>query len=114
MDLRGKICVLVLGAAALSTAGAQEFRLKIIAINDFHGNLESPGRFRVSPQSPAVPAGGVDYLAGYVAQLKGENPLNAVVSAGDLTGASPLVSALFHDEGTIEAMNRLGLEINGV
>ena len=36
------------------------------------------------------------------------------VSAGDLIGASPLISALFHDEPTIEAMNLMGLDINGV
>jgi len=88
--------------------------LKIIALNDLHGSLESPGKFRANAQSPLAPVGGVDYLAGYVAQLKSENPLNIVVSAGDLTGASPLVSALFHDEGTIETMNRMGLELNAV
>jgi len=36
------------------------------------------------------------------------------VSAGDLIGASPLISALFHDEPTIEAMNLIGLDINAV
>ena len=36
------------------------------------------------------------------------------VSAGDLIGASPLISALFHDEPTIEAMNLMGLDLNGV
>ena len=56
----------------------------------------------------------MDVLAGYVAHLKSKNPNNVVVSAGDLIGASPLISALFHDEGTIEAMNRLGLEFNAV
>ena len=56
----------------------------------------------------------MDILAGYVADLKSKNPNNVVVSAGDLIGASPLISALFHDEGTIEAMNRLGLEFNAV
>jgi 5'-nucleotidase len=56
----------------------------------------------------------VDYLAGYIAWLKSKNPTNVVVSAGDLTGASPLLSALFHDEPMIEVANRLGLEINGV
>src|SRR6185312_7797171 len=99
----------VLGAAC-----AQDFHLKIIAFNDFHGNLQSPGRLRANAQSREAAAGGVDYLAGYVARLRAENPLNVVVSAGDLTGASPLVSALFHDEPTIETMNRLGLEINAV
>ena len=98
----------------LTSARADDFKLKIIAFNDFHGNLQSPGRFRANAQSPNVPVGGIDFLAGYVERLKGENPYNVVVSAGDLAGASPLVSALFHDEDTIEAMNRLGLEINAV
>jgi 5'-nucleotidase len=37
-----------------------------------------------------------------------------VVSAGDLVGASPLVSGLFHDEPTVEAMNQIGLDFNAV
>ncbi len=93
---------------------AEEFHLEVIAFNDLHGNLESPGNYAANAQSPAVPVGGVDYLAGYIAWLKSKNPNNVVVSAGDLTGASPLLSALFHDEPTIEIANRLGLEINGV
>ena len=36
------------------------------------------------------------------------------VSAGDLIGGSPLISALFHDEPTILAMNLMGLDFNGV
>jgi len=82
--------------------------VKVIAFNDFHGNLQSPGEF------DGVAAGGADVLAGYIAELKRRNPNSVVVSAGDLIGASPLVSALFHDEGTIEVMNRVGLELNAV
>jgi len=93
---------------------AEEFHLEVIAFNDLHGNLESPGSYAANAQSPAVPVGGVDYLAGYIAWLKSKNPTSVVVSSGDLTGASPLLSALFHDEPTIEVANRLGLEINGV
>ena len=93
---------------------ADQVKLKIIAINDFHGYLQSPGDFRADPHSPDMPAGGIDVLAGYVEYLKAQNPYHVVVSAGDLIGASPLVSALFHDEGTIETMNRLGLEISAV
>ena len=59
-------------------------------------------------------AGGVEYLAGYVAAAKVGHPNNVVVSAGDLIGASPLISALFHDEPTIEIMNVLGLDFNAV
>ncbi|HEY9191833.1 MAG TPA: bifunctional metallophosphatase/5'-nucleotidase [Methyloversatilis sp.] len=78
-------------------------RIKILGFNDFHGTLRSPGSLF------GTPAGGIDYFAGYVAAMRAKNPTGTVIiSAGDLIGASPLVSALFHDEGTIEAMNRLG------
>ncbi|MDD2761983.1 MAG: bifunctional metallophosphatase/5'-nucleotidase [Methylomonas sp.] len=83
-------------------------KIKIVAFNDFHGHLESPGSLGQSP------VGGIEWLAGYVSHLKRQNPNTLVVSAGDLIGASPLLSAMFHDEGTIEAMNRLGLDFNAV
>ena len=91
--------------------------IKIVAFNDFHGQLESPGSFRLTPSSAFatnIPVGGVDWMAGYIANLKSQNPNTVVVSAGDIIGATPLVSALFHDEGTIETMNRLGLDFNSV
>jgi 5'-nucleotidase len=91
--------------------------IKIVAFNDFHGQLESPGTLRQTPTSLAatnVAVGGVDWMAGYIANLKSQNPNTVVVSAGDIIGATPLVSALFHDEGTIETMNRLGLDFNSV
>jgi len=99
---------LALGLAGPSAAQAATTTVKIIAFNDFHGNLNSPGTFS------GAPSGGADYLAGYIANLKSQNPYNVVVEAGDVIGASPLVSALFHDEGTIEALNRAGLNIASV
>ena len=36
------------------------------------------------------------------------------VAAGDLIGASPLLSGLFHDEPTIEALSLMGLEVSAV
>ena len=62
----------------------------------------------------AVPAGGAAYLASAIAALKASNPHHAVVSAGDMVGASPLVSALFLDEPTIEAVNRMQIDFNAV
>jgi len=87
--------------------------IKILALNDLHGALESPGTF-TNAGAAAVPAGGVDYVAGYIAAARAANPNTVVVSAGDLIGASPLISALFHDEPTIETMNRAGLDFNAV
>ena len=37
-----------------------------------------------------------------------------MVAAGDLIGASPLLSSLFHDEPTIESMTRMGLALTSV
>lgn len=81
--------------------------LKILAINDFHGNI-------ASTSSSFGGTGRADYLATNT-QAAVEGADNWIfVSAGDLVGASPLVSALFHDEPTIEAMNLMGLHINAV
>ena len=46
--------------------------------------------------------------------LGSENVDTYVVSAGDLIGASPLLSGLIHDEPTIEFMNYVGLDTIGV
>jgi 5'-nucleotidase len=92
--------------------------VKLIAFNDLHGNLEPP---RVSITAPSngggtvpVPAGGAAYMASAIASLKARNENNAVVSAGDMIGASPLVSALFLDEPTIEAVNAMKIDFNAV
>ena len=99
---------------------AAQVPLRIIAINDFHGHLE-PADNAIAVPDPANPAttvllrsGGVAFLATRIKQLKAEQPHNVVVSAGDLVGASPLTSGLFHDEPTIEVMNAIGLDISAL
>ncbi len=87
--------------------------LQILALNDFHGNLQSPGTVTL-PDGTRRPAGGADVLASYIRAKRAENDNTAFVSAGDLIGASPLISALFRDEPTIEAMNLMGLDFNAV
>jgi 5'-nucleotidase len=114
--------MLVVGAPqALAADGPKnkdnDTKVQLLAFNDFHGNLEPPagssGRIAVS-SSATVDAGGVEYLATHIKQLREENSNTITVGAGDLIGASPLTSALFHDEPTIEAMNLLGLQVSGV
>lgn len=118
-----RITVTALGALAL--AGCAQHRadgpaaplmVKIIAFNDFHGALETPGR-AIDVQAPdgsvaKVPAGGAAYFATAVKALKAKAAHSVVVSAGDLTSASPLVSSLFLDEPTVKALSMAGLEIN--
>jgi len=92
-------------------------RISVLAFNDLHGNLEPPLlsiREQVHQVSTAVPAGGIAYMASAIQQLKVQNPLHAVVSAGDMIGATPLISALFLDEPTIEAVNAIGIDFNAV
>ncbi len=94
--------------------------VSLIGLNDFHGNLlpTSAALTVADPAKPAgtrVSAGGVAYLSTLVKNLKAKNPGNTlVVAAGDMVGASPITSGLFHDEPTVEAMNLLGLDITSV
>jgi 5'-nucleotidase len=91
---------------------AKTTQVQILALNDFHGNLEPPSGS--GGRIGATNAGGAEYLATHVRALEATNPNTLFVSAGDMIGATPLVSALFHDEPTIEAFNLMGLDFNGV
>ncbi len=112
------IGVLGLAAAGMSSVATadnkrgKEVAVQILGINDFHGNLEPPAGS--SGRVGTVNAGGAEFLASHIRSLETGNPNSIVVSAGDLIGASPLLSALFHDEPTIEAMNEIGLDLNAV
>lgn len=103
-----------------SPSSAPNVSLRILSFNDFHGNIQSadpgPGRLplNVNGAVEMVEAGGAAYLASVIAREKQGHANNIVVSAGDLTGASPLVSALLRDEPTIKVMNHIGLDLNAV
>jgi 5'-nucleotidase len=86
---------------------SREVELQILAINDFHGNI-------ATSSSSFGGTGRADFLATNIRNREAGAANSIMVSAGDLIGASPLISALFHDEPTIEAMNLIGLDINGV
>jgi 5'-nucleotidase len=103
------LSLLVVPAGARSPATVN---VQILAVNDFHGNLEPPAGS--SGRIGTVNAGGAEYLATHINNLRATNPNTVVVSAGDMIGASPLLSALFHDEPSIEAFNQIGLDFNAV
>jgi 5'-nucleotidase len=90
--------------------------VKLLAFNDFHGHLEAgtPGTIVNPATGLAVPSGGAEYFATHMKALGSEGTDTYVVSAGDLIGASPLLSGLMHDEPTIEFMNYVGLDTIGV
>src|SRR4051812_20225932 len=88
--------------------------VRIAAIGDLHGHLRPPPEAMVMQDKSAVQAGGVARLATMVKRLRSQSRHFAFVSAGDLVGASPLLSAYFNDEPTIEAMNLMGLDFHGI
>ena len=61
-----------------------------------------------------ISAGGAEHMATLVKELRAKNANSIFVAAGDLIGASPLLSALFHDEPTIESLSVMGLEASAV
>ncbi|MEV4638182.1 bifunctional metallophosphatase/5'-nucleotidase [Actinoplanes sp. NPDC049548] len=89
---------------------------QFLSYNDFHGAIDPPGGSGAVVNG--TPAGGVEYLATYLRKLRSEAAAEGrqtlTVGAGDLIGATPLVSAAFHDEPTIELMNEVGLQVSSV
>lgn len=109
------LALATLGAACASRATVDSAKspiaeIQILGFNDFHGALEPPAGS--NGRIGTVPAGGVEYLAAHIARLKAENPNTLVVSAGDNIGASSLLSGMFHDEPTIEALSAAGLQVS--
>jgi 5'-nucleotidase len=108
------------GPASRALAQAAPVDVRILAINDFHGYLRpSPGGIRIADPDDktkkiVVPAGGSETMATVVNQLRAQHPNTIFVAAGDLIGASPFLSAMFHDEPTIESLSMMGLAIASV
>ncbi len=92
--------------------------LQLLSFNDFHGNLEPPTGRDATLGSALDPAatqvGGVEYLAAKLKQLRQGTDASLTVAAGDIIGASPFLSGLFHDEPTVESMEKLGLDVTSV
>src|SRR3984885_13228368 len=111
--------LLALLCPAIGSA-ADTVDLRILAINDFHGYLRpSPGGIRITDPADKtrkimVEAGGAEHMATLVKQLREGHQNTIFVAAGDLIGASPFLSAMFHDEPTIESLSMMGLEIAAV
>ncbi|UUR08883.1 bifunctional metallophosphatase/5'-nucleotidase [Sphingomonas glaciei] len=98
-------------------AAAGPVEIQILGLNDFHGNLEAP-RDPVPLKSPdgtttRYRAGGAAQLSATLKRLR-TGQTSVTVAAGDLIGATPLVSAYFLDEPTIKALGLAGLDYAAV
>ncbi|MGW0995013.1 bifunctional metallophosphatase/5'-nucleotidase [Streptomyces sp. NPDC002523] len=96
--------------------------VQLLSFNDLHGNLEPPSGSsgRVSELQPDGTTktidgvGGVEYLATHLRTAREGHPYSVTAAGGDMVGASPLLSGLFHDEPTVEALNKLKLDVTSV
>ena len=119
-SLAGALLLVLAQPPRAAAQAAPPIDLRILAINDFHGNLlPPPGGIRIADPDDNtrkinVPAGGAEHMATLVKQLRQETRNTIFVAAGDLIGASPFLSAMFHDEPTIESLSMMGLEVASV
>ena len=106
--------IAAVGTPAAATPLEDPVAVRLLALNDFHGNLEPPTGS--SGMISGRPAGGVEHLATQLETLRSEvdRENTITVAAGDLIGASPLLSAAFHDEPTIESLGLAGLDYASV
>ncbi|MFD3437496.1 bifunctional metallophosphatase/5'-nucleotidase [Streptomyces sp. NPDC058685] len=95
--------------------------VQLLSFNDLHGNLEPPagsaGRVTHTNEdgtTRTIDAGGAEYLATHLRQAREDHRYSVTAAAGDMVGASPLLSGLFHDEPTVEALNKLKLDVTSV
>ncbi|MFD4634637.1 bifunctional metallophosphatase/5'-nucleotidase [Streptomyces sp. NPDC058284] len=95
--------------------------VQLLSFNDFHGNLQPPAgssgqvtEKQADGTEKKIDAGGAEYLATSLRTARKGHPYSVTAAAGDLIGASPLLSGLFHDEPTVEAMNKLDLDVTSV
>lgn len=125
ISIAASLTVLLAGCATQTPSPRQPpdpgpVAVKIIAFNDFHGNLRASGLRVPVPDAAAStgfrmePAGGIEQFAAKAKALRSGAKHSILVSAGDMVGATPLLSAFFRDEPTIEAMNLVGVDMNAV
>ncbi len=126
MHLALQLCLVILiSLTSIGFAGASQpekcgtTEIQILAVNDFHGQLEPPTSKIITGYNETgapvkVEAGGSEYLATHIKRLGSENSNTFVVSAGDSIGASPYVSALLHDEPAVKALNIMGFDFSAV
>ena len=93
--------IAILGPGGASALTLTNLKVKILAINDFHGQL--------SPKLVGSRnAGGAAVLASYLKEAeKGMEDRTVIISDGDFVGASPANSALLQDEPSIQFLNTL-------
>ncbi|MBM7662345.1 2',3'-cyclic-nucleotide 2'-phosphodiesterase/3'-nucleotidase/5'-nucleotidase [Bacillus mesophilus] len=83
-------------------------KVQLLGLNDLHGQLDT------SKKIGNQLAGKVEYTAAALKAEEATNPNTLLVHSGDMIGGSPLVSALFQDEPTIEVLEAMGVDVGAL
>jgi 2',3'-cyclic-nucleotide 2'-phosphodiesterase (5'-nucleotidase family) len=113
-NARGKVLLNII------KGGNRIYELQILDISDYHGQLTplSEAADNVSSAGAANPTfgiGGSAFLKPWFDAYRAEAPGEIVtLTAGDAVGATPPISAFFGDKPTIEMMNLMGFDFDGL
>lgn len=89
-----------------SDSPADPVKVRLVGINDFHGNLQT--RARAESATGSRPMGGAAVLKAWIDDERDQDPKRTLVLVGgDSIGASPPVSGLLRDEPTMAFLNSL-------
>jgi 5'-nucleotidase len=103
-------------AAPFSTsfvkAETTNIQVQLLGVNDLHGQLDYKESIDLDKDgTKETPVGGIAYLASYLKETEKTNPNTLIVHSGDMVGGSPLISASFQDEPTIEILEAMGFDV---
>lgn len=113
-NARGKVLLNII------KGGNRIYELQILDISDYHGQLIPLAEAADTVSSagaanPTFPIGGAAFLKEWFDLYRAEAPGEIVtLTAGDAVGATPPISAFFGDKPTIELMNLMGFDFDGL
>jgi 2',3'-cyclic-nucleotide 2'-phosphodiesterase (5'-nucleotidase family) len=103
----------------LTKGGGHYKQITILQISDYHGQLvpltETADNLPAPAVNPSFAIGGAAFLKPWFDLYRAEAPDGSVLLAGgDSVGATPPISAFFGDTPTIELMNMMGFQLDGL
>ena len=103
----------------LTATPGQYKEVTVLDISDFHGQLvpltEAADSLASPGTNPVFPIGGSAFLKSWFDTYRAEAQNGSVaMAAGDSVGATPPISAFFGDTPTMEVMNMMGIQLDGL
>ncbi|MCI0555948.1 MAG: alkaline phosphatase family protein [Anaerolineae bacterium] len=93
--------------------------ITVLDISDYHGQLvplteAADNLSGGGAANPVFPIGGSAFLKPWFDVYRAEAPGSVTMAAGDSVGATPPISSFFGDTPTIELMNLMGFQLDGL